>query len=128
MGISNNNKNEPTSDHLLYLARCINTITILELKKQKPDRQRQPEIMINVIKSDNDKTVEELLVELEQEKKNNIFLRQQRQQEKLSSVVLDHMVQMVILLDAQGRCMEANKIAIITAGSTRDRIQGMHLW
>ncbi len=96
------------------------------------DRQRRDfqQIMINdaIIKVDTDKTVEELLAELEQEKKKNLLLKQERQQEKLASQVLDHMVQMVILLDKQGRCIEANRVAINTAGSTRDRIQGMHLW
>jgi PAS domain-containing protein len=86
--------------------------------------------MINdaTIKSDDQKTVEELLAELEQERKKNIRLKQERHQEKLASVVLDHMVQMVVLLDKQGKCMEANRVAINTAGSTRDRIQGMHFW
>eukprot|EP00029_Vermamoeba_vermiformis_P005599 TRINITY_DN1995_c0_g1_i1.p1 TRINITY_DN1995_c0_g1~~TRINITY_DN1995_c0_g1_i1.p1 ORF type:complete len:709 (-),score=134.08 TRINITY_DN1995_c0_g1_i1:35-2161(-) len=80
------------------------------------------------IKSDAEKTVEELLAELENERKKNIKLKQERQQEKLASVVLDHMVQMVVLLDKQGKCMEANRIAINTAGTSRERIQGMHFW
>jgi PAS domain-containing protein len=80
------------------------------------------------IKRDDEKTMEELLAELEQEKQRNIQLKKQREHENLASVVLDHMVQMVILLDKQGRCIEANRIAIETAGSSRERIQGMHLW
>eukprot|EP01133_Synstelium_polycarpum_P012305 gene12305-14432_t len=79
------------------------------------------DLIFNRIKSDDEKTREELLGELQ-------YMRALAKSNKQSRIMLDEMYQFVALLDPKGNLLDVNEPALHGGGMIRHVIQGIPFW